>query len=358
MEVLSFYLPQFHPIPENNQWWGPGFTEWTNVTTAGRLFRGHRQPHLPRDLGFYDLRVAEARAAQADLAARHGLTGFVYWHYWFAGRRLLERPFEEVLDSGEPDFPFALAWANHSWTGVWHGPGGIDNVLLEQTYPGDEDDRAHYAHLRRAFADPRYVRVDGRPLLFVYAPGELPNPARFVEAWQAMATEFGGLYLVACLGSMPYRTPLEDGFDASVHFRFPFGWDRSTKVRERLQSMHLLRGPHRYPYATTPPDPPRWIKGVVHPCVFPNWDNTPRAGRHGIVATGTSPTAFKAHVARGIEYASGNPVNEQLLLLKSWNEWAEGNYLEPDQEFGLGWLEALADELRSAGHFDDNGEQP
>jgi hypothetical protein len=348
MEVLAYYLPQFHPIAENDEWWGPGFTEWTNVTKADPLFRGHIQPHLPRDLGFYDLRIPETRAAQSDLARAHGLTGFIYWHYWFGGRRLLERPFEEVRSSGEPDFPFALAWANHSWTGVWHGPGGIDRVLLEQTYP-EGDDQAHYDHLRKAFADPRYVRIDGRPLFFVYAPGELPDPAGFVERWQAMAKEFGGLYLVACLGSMPYETPKQDGFDASVHFRFPFGWDLATKVRERLWNAKILRGPRRYPYAEVPPDPPKWIEGTVHPCVFANWDNTPRAGRHGIIATGTSPDRFRAHVRRGLELAQANPVDEQMLILKSWNEWAEGNYLEPDQEFGHGWLEAIATELDAAG---------
>ncbi len=353
MEVLSFYLPQFHPVPENDKWWGTGFTEWTNVTAAAPLFRGHVQPHLPRDLGFYDLRVPEVRAAQAQLAQDHGLTGFIYWHYWFGGRQLLERPFHEVLSSHEPDFPFALAWANHSWTGVWHGPGGIDKILIEQTYPGESDDRAHYEHLRRAFADPRYIRVDGRPVFFVYAPGELPQPARFVERWQTMSREFGGLYLVACLGSMPYTTSHEDGFDASVHFRFPFGWDRPTKIRERLQSLNLMRGPHRYPYAATPSSPPKWIKGVLHPCIFPNWDNTPRAGRHGIVATDTNPKAFAAHVAEGIKRAATNPPAQQMLLIKSWNEWAEGNYLEPDQEFGMGWLEAIADELRAAGYFQE-----
>jgi hypothetical protein len=349
MEVLAYYLPQFHPIEENNLWWGPGFTEWTNVTKAQKLFRGHDQPHLPRELGFYDLRIPETRHAQAELASSHGVTGFIYWHYWFAGRRLLERPFDEVLDSKEPDFPFALAWANHSWTGVWHGPGGIDQILMEQTYPGVEDEHAHYDYLRRAFADDRYVRIDGKPLFFVYAPGEIPDPAGWVERWQKMAEEFGGLYLVACLGSKPYETPLADGFDASVYFRFPFGRDLRTKVRERLQEWNLRRGPRRYPYAETLDDPPAWIEGTIHPCVFANWDNTPRAGRNGIIALGSNPDRFRSHLRRGIDVAKANPQAEQMVILKSWNEWAEGNYLEPDQEFGLGWLEAIATELDAAG---------
>jgi lipopolysaccharide biosynthesis protein len=168
MEVLAHYLPQFHPIPENDRWWGTGFTEWTNVTRAKPLFRSHVQPHLPSDLGFYDLRVPEVREAQADLARAHGLTGFCYWHYWFGGRLLLERPFEEVLRSGSPDFPFCIAWANQSWSGIWHG--APKRILIEQIYPEDDDSR-HFDYLRPAFEDRRYVRMDGRPLLFVYDPG-------------------------------------------------------------------------------------------------------------------------------------------------------------------------------------------
>ncbi|MHB8498177.1 MAG: glycoside hydrolase family 99-like domain-containing protein, partial [Acidimicrobiales bacterium] len=195
MEVLAHYLPQFHPIPENDAWWGPGFTEWTNVVKARPLFRGHVQPHAPSVLGYYDLRLPEVREAQAELARLHGVTGFCYWHYWFAGRQLLERPFSEVLATGSPDFPFCLAWANQSWSGVWHG--APDRILIEQTYPGPDDDVRHFDLLRRAFEDPRYVTLSGQPVLFVYKPADLPEPARFVERWQKMAHDagFGGLYL-------------------------------------------------------------------------------------------------------------------------------------------------------------------
>ena len=157
MEVLALYLPQFHPIPENDRWWGKGFTEWTNVTRAVPLFRGHVQPHLPADLGFYDLRVGEVREAQADLARRHGVTGFCYWHYWFAGHQLLQRPLDEVVASGRPDFPFCVAWANQSWSGIWHG--APNRILIEQTYPGPDDDLAHFRSLTAAFEDPRYIRI-------------------------------------------------------------------------------------------------------------------------------------------------------------------------------------------------------
>lgn len=346
--MLAHYLPQFHPIPENDEWWGPGSTEWTNVTRARPLFRGHKQPHLPADLGFYDLRVPEAREAQARLARRYGLTGFCYWHYWFGGRLLLERPFEEVLASGEPDFPFCVAWANQTWSGIWHG--APDRILIEQTYPGPDDDRRHFDYLRRAFEDPRYIRIDGRPILFVYKPADLPEPARFVEHWQSMAEAagLGGLYLVASLGESPYSTHLEDGFDAAVYYQFPFQETVITWVRERLMHRYIVHGPRRYPYRRRLPEPPADIRGSVIPCVYPNWDNTPRAGRQGVLAVRSTPERFAAHLRRAIEIAASAPVDEQVVMIKSWNEWAEGNYLEPDREYGHARLEALATEVRRA----------
>ncbi|MGD0391957.1 MAG: glycoside hydrolase family 99-like domain-containing protein [Acidimicrobiales bacterium] len=351
MEVLALYLPQFHPIPENDRWWGKGFTEWTNVTKAVPLFRGHVQPHLPADLGFYDLRVAEVREAQADLARSHGVTGFCYWHYWFAGRQLLQRPLDEVLATGAPDFPFCVSWANQSWSGIWHG--APNRVLMEQTYPGPDDDAEHFAHLAAAFEDPRYIRIGGRPLLFVYQPGNLPEPARFVDRWQKMAHDagLGGLYLVASLGEATYlggasyRSHVGDGFDAAVYFQFPFGRDGTTRVRERLLARGLVHGPMRYPYPEVTAGPPPDLEGRLFPAIYPNWDNTPRLGRRGIVATGSTPERFGRHARRAIELASINPDDEQVVVIKSWNEWAEGNYLEPDAEYGLGRLEALRTEL-------------
>src|SRR3990172_1193224 len=195
--LIAFYLPQFHPIPENDEWWGRGFTEWTNTAKGRPLFKGHYQPHVPADLGFYDLRLPETRADQADMARKYGVEAFCYYQYWFAGRQLLERPFNEVLASGEPDFPFCLCWANQTWTGIWHGTP--NRILVEQTYPGMEDHRRHFEALLPAFCDKRYLKVDGKPLFAIYNPMELPDTPRVLELWRGLAAKAGlpGLYLLA-----------------------------------------------------------------------------------------------------------------------------------------------------------------
>src|SRR4030066_949188 len=187
--VIALYLPQYPPIPENDEWWGRGFTEWTNTAKARTLFRGHYQPHVPADLGFYDLRVPETRIAQAEMAKEYGIEAFCYYHYWFAGKSLLERPFAEVLESGKPDFPFCLCWANQTWTGIWHG--APNRILIEQTYPGMEDHRRHFEALLPAFCDKRYLKVAGKPLFAIYNPMELPATPRVLELWRGLAANAG-----------------------------------------------------------------------------------------------------------------------------------------------------------------------
>lgn len=343
--AVAFYLPQFFPIPENDAWWGPGFTEWTNVARARPLFRGHRQPTIPADLGFYDLRVAETRHAQGELAKAYGVEAFVYWHYWFGGGdRILDRPFREVLDSGEPDVGFALAWANQTWTGTWHG--APDKILKQQRYLGAEDDRAHFDAVLPAFRDPRYLRVDGKPVFYVFRPEELPDAAAWVERWQGFARQAGldGLYLVAEVSDLlgrgaAYRRAEADGFDASVYMRLPVEVTPARTLAMRARRK-LLGGPEVWPYSgdvvRTYPDDPH-----LQPCIYPNWDNTPRARRRGLVVTGASPELFERNVRAAVDRLQSRPPQERLLWVKSWNEWAEGNHLEPDVEHGHAWLAAL-----------------
>ncbi|QGF23892.1 glycoside hydrolase family 99-like domain-containing protein [Raineyella fluvialis] len=346
--AVAFYLPQYFPIPENDEWWGPGFTEWTNVARARRLFPGHQQPILPGELGFYDLRVPETRQAQSDLAREYGIEAFAYWHYWFGhGRRILERPFREVLHSGEPNISFCLAWANQTWSGVWHG--ARDRILLEQLYPGREDDQAHFDTILPAFRDDRYLRVGDRPVFYVFRPEDLPDAAEFVDRWQGMARAAGlpGLYLVGemsnAMGLPTYTSGPADGFDATVYMRLPAAQDAHSRFRMRAMRK-ILGGPEVYPYSdsavvgtVTGPD--------IQPVVYPNWDNTPRSRRGGLVLTGATPDKFRRNVEDAVDLLAGRVHDERLLWIKSWNEWAEGNHLEPDLAHGRAWLEALRDGL-------------
>lgn len=350
VRLLAFYLPQYHPIPENDAWWGRGFTEWTNVAQARALFSGHRQPRLPSELGFYDLRVPETRGAQADLARDHGIEAFCYWHYWFAGKRLLERPFTEVLASGEPDFPFCLAWANQTWSGIWHGSPG--RTLIEQTYPGERDHRAHFEALLPAFEDRRYLKVDGKPFFLVFRPAQLPEPNRVTDLWRNLAVRHGldGLFLVGQQDGD--WDPRAHGFDARVPLELP-KWPPS---RAGSSTGRLMRRVRRLTHATRPEDDgpevfdyptvfreayARRLPDGELPLVIPTWDNTPRCGRRGYVLGNESPAAFGAYLGQAIGQVIHRPVQHRLVMLKSWNEWAEGNYLEPDQEFGRRYLEAV-----------------
>lgn len=335
--AIAFYLPQFHPIPENDVWWGRGFTEWTNTAKAKPLFENHYQPHVPADLGFYDLRLPESRKAQAVLAKRYGIEGFCYYHYWFGnGRRILERPFNEVLASGEPDFPFCLCWANHSWTGIWHGDP--KSMLVEQTYPGEADHRAHFDSLLPAFFDPRYIKVDGCPVLVVFDPSGLPDVAAFAAFWQQLAKAAGlpGLHLLGIRHNAAAWNPHHAGFDGAVDMRIPlYSLDWYEAKRESLVLDHRQVAIHEVAVPEA---------GVVtYPCVGPSWDNTPRLGTRSVVYVNSHPDIFRETVSRATAVLLERPPEQQLLFIKAWNEWAEGNHLEPDLRFGHGWLEALRD---------------
>lgn len=360
--ALAFYLPQFHPTPENDQFWGPGFTEWINVARARPRFRGHHQPNLPGELGFYDLRLPETREAQAALARTHGIEGFVYWHYWFAGRRPLARPLDDVIRSGSPDFPFALAWANQSWVGTWHGASG--RMLIPQTYPGKSDHEAHFHSVLPALADSRYIRVDGKPLFVIFRPGELPQPAAFCEQWRALAVEAGlsGLYVVG-IDDFDDWDPRSLGFDASIATRFSFTWGVRAGGWRALPRYLLNTGPlggdrrsllrlplMAFDYADQAARlvPRRQTDWDSFPQVVPNFDTTPRMGHAGSVWTDSTPDLFAAHVRQALAALERRPLDKRMFFVKSWNEWAEGNYLEPDRRWGRSYLEALASVL-----FDD-----
>lgn len=349
--LVAYYLPQFHPIPENDKWWGAGFTEWRNVARAKAWFRGHYQPRIPGDLGFYDLRVPETRAAQAEMAQKAGVEGFCYYHYWFAGRQLLERPFNEVLDSGEPNFPFCLCWANHSWTGVWFG--APNRVLMEQTYPGMKDHEQHFYWLLHAFTDQRYMTVEGKPIFVVYHPMDIPDIERVVDRWRELAVRAGlkGLYLIG-VNKWNRWDPHVHGFDASIGERLP---PLTGRVSDRYRGLRLKarllgrRLPTIYSYEEVlsrlvPHERPPYRE---LPCVVPNWDNSPRSGANGLVLQGSTPELFRRQLRVALDRVAPEQPEERIVVLKAWNEWAEGNYMEPDLEFGHGYLDVLRQELRN-----------
>ncbi|HVB88285.1 MAG TPA: glycoside hydrolase family 99-like domain-containing protein [Candidatus Dormibacteraeota bacterium] len=356
--AIAFYLPQYHPVPENDEWWGKGFTEWTNVVKAKPKFQGHYQPHLPADLGFYDLRVPEVRAAQADMAANYGIYGFCYYHYWFNGRRILERPVNEIWKSGEPDFPFCLCWANENWTRRWDGQDS--EVLLEQRY-GPADDLAHIRSLIPLFHDRRYIRVMDRPLLLVYRASRLPEPEKTTEIWRREAERAGlkGLFLarVESFGD-EFGDPRTIGFDCSVEFQPRWSQLSDLRIRRRKwwHRRKLRTAEPEYfdnficeygksaekALADPLPEYPRM------PCVCPGWDNSPRREQGAIILNNSTPEKYEHWLREVVNRtrASLSPgenhgiTPDSLIFINAWNEWAEGNHLEPCQRWGRRYLEA------------------
>ena len=352
--VISFYLPQFHPIPENDKWWGKGFTEWTNVGRAKPLFKNHDQPKVPSELGYYDLRVPETRISQAELAKEAGIEGFCYWHYWFGnGKRLLEKPFNEVLTSGQPDYPFCLAWANHSWEKKTWQDDKKNKLLIEQTYNGITDYTAHFYSLISAFKDKRYILVDNKPVFYIWDPFGIPNCAEFLDLWRKLAVENGlkGMYFIGSCTNFENRDKiLRLGFDA-VNISRLFDYQRlnTTKLSRAIthrvfNKLKVFDYEKALSYFVGAEE--RDIKCI--PTLFPNWDNSPRAGRRGYIFINSSPKIFKKHVRQVLEIIKNKPREKRIVFLKSWNEWAEGNYMEPDLVYGRGYIEALKEELASS----------
>ena len=353
--VIAFYLPQYHPIPENDEWWGKGFTEWTNVGKAKPLFKGHYQPRVPADLGYYDLRVPETRQAQADMAREYGIEGFCYWHYWFGnGKRLIERPFNEVLASGEPDFPFCLAWANETWKGFAHGITNR-NVLIEQQYPGIEDYIAHFYEVLPAFKDHRYIKINGKPIFVIYKPLGDPQVFLFMETWRKLAieNELEGIYFIGHHNDV--KNSLEDiknsGVDAVNTTRLNNYLINHRTLYQRVQGRFnkILRGAAlAYPYEVMSKyflSKTEDTQENVFPSIIPGWDHTPRSGIEGLIITNTHPRVFSEHVKDVVKMVSKKDDENKVVFLKSWNEWAEGNYMEPDLKYGMQFLEALKKEI-------------
>ncbi|MCI4351770.1 MAG: glycoside hydrolase family 99-like domain-containing protein [Thermoplasmata archaeon] len=353
MKIIAFYLPQFHPIPENNRWWGEGFTEWTNTRRAAPLFAGHYEPREPFGDNYYNLLDATAREWQAEIARAHGIHGFCYYHYWFAGQQLLEKPLNQVLQSGRPDFPFCLSWANEPWSRVWDGRRR--DILVPQEYGGATDWRRHFEDVLPALKDPRYIRVGGRPVFIIYRPSNIPRYAAMLDLWRSLARDNGleGLHLLHALNT--FESQFLPGFDGTIDLEPLYTLAHLWRWRRNLRAL-LLRVTRRN--ARTPGRrfldaidydraweailhrPLRTGPGTSYLGAFVDWDNTPRRGNRSTILMGATPQKFEHYLARQLSRAE-NGAGSEFIFVNAWNEWAEGAYLEPDKRFGLQYLEAV-----------------
>ncbi len=374
--VIAFYLPQFHPVPVNDKYWGKGFTEWTNVAKAKPIYKGHYQPRIPADLGFYDLRIPEVREAQAKLAREAGVEGFCYWTYWFGnGEKVLEMPLAEVIKTKKPDFPLCIGWANHDWSNkTWEKSGRFhkDVVFLKQKYLGKEDYTAFFNYLLPVFKDKRYMTVDGKPIFYIYDPEAIPPEQEklFVETFRTLAKQegFKDMYFVGRADPMAhivigkqkeqlaearkrYEDMLKRGYDAvnSVSFRRAEVLAEGVSKRIRMKIGKLITGSEKQMYDYGKIMDNYYMDedklDFVHPQLVPGKDRSPRSGKNARIYTDSTPEKFRKSVREAVELIKDKPLEKRLLFLNSWNEWGEGAYMEPDLKFGHGYLDALRAEI-------------
>lgn len=352
LKVFAYYLPQFYPTKENDDWWGPGFTEWTNVALAQKQFKGHYQPKVPGELGFYDLRLNETVIAQAKLAKDHNISAFCYWHYWLGGgKRMLDLPAENLINSIETDFPFFFAWANHDWKGVFFG--AQNKILLTQKYGGKEEISLHFDYLIDFFNDTRYYKIDKKPVLQIYNPRGIPNCKEYLEYYNYLAVKSGfeGLYFI--------------GENIEEHEKHIFGLDAVTYSRHRAieykgHKNKYLRKTYNFMNRAFPAQKIYEYKDAMkfflkdnpsklyeYPSIIPNWDTTARLKDKATILKNSSPDLFRQHINEVFSSIIHKPKKHQIVYLKSWNEWAEGNYIEPDRKWGRKYLEVLRDEINN-----------
>lgn len=379
--VIAFYLPQFHPTPENDYYWGKGFTEWTNVAKSKPLFRGHQQPRIPADLGFYDLRLPEVREAQAELAKEAGIEGFCYWHYWFGnGKETLTKPLDEVVRLGKPDYPFCICWANHDWTTkTWEKGKSLSksSTIFKQEYLGKEDYTKFFYRLLPAFRDKRYIKVEDKLLFLIYNAEIFENIQEFFNVWHDLAKKEGlnDFYFVAYVVTVPQIKAVDTfkvarEIDNIVNNQLAnilsLGFDGVTVSNIKYAEIKAHNIIHKIIYGGTKRIFPELLlqkydykdiiknyypdfcrSDKVYPQIIAGWDRSPRSGRKAVIYCNDTPKNFGECVEKAINCIKDRDVEQRLIFLNSWNEWGEGSYMEPDLRYGKGKLEKLKGILES-----------
>lgn len=381
MKIIAFYLPQFHNIPENDEWWGDGFTEWVNVKKAKPLYAGHVQPKEPLDDNYYDLTDDKVKVWQSQLAKKYGVYGFCYYHYWFNGKLLLEKPMEQMLANPEVDTPFCICWANEAWTKAWVNS---TQTLIPQKYGEKKEWKDHFDYMLKFFKDDRYIKCDGKPLLVIYKPELIECGNEMIDYFQKLAKEAGfpGICMAYQHGNMDFYSENKDDsrYDLDIEFqpiyaRYDYDKDHAksglkVKLKPIYNKMSIWLGKKlgreiNLRWKTKGSDVVRkydydkiWEcilnKKVVDkkrvPGAFAMWDNTPRHGQNGHVYMGATPEKFEAYLKRLIKKTK-TEYNKDMIFVYAWNEWAEGGYLEPDKENGYGYLEAIHNALEATGEL-------
>lgn len=361
-KIIALYLPQFHPIPENDMWYGKGFTEWTNVAKAKPLFKGHKQPRVPADLGFYDLRVPEVMFEQAEMAHAYGIDGFAFYHYWFGnGKQLLEKPFQRILKDKDYRFPFMLHWANGSWEKkLWNADGSGNEVLIEQTYPGEEDAIQHFYTLLPAFKDERYMRIEGKLMFTVDKALKSEEIARTLDIWRRLGEKegIGEFFFIAHAAHYAESMALAKGgvdallgstglyhgaYDAVIdsQYRKVMYVDLAAKGKFVLRKKLGLPNVYKYADAINVAFGEHDKDPRCFPEVFPRFDHSPRSKGKELIFVDDSPQLFEQYMCTALDIVKSKPKERQLIFIRAWNEWGEGNYLEPDLDSGRGFLEAI-----------------
>ncbi|MGE4287769.1 MAG: glycoside hydrolase family 99-like domain-containing protein [Salinivirgaceae bacterium] len=365
MKVIPVYLPQFHRIPENDTWWGEGFTEWVNVKKAKPLFEGHYQPRIPLDENYYDLTDIEALKWQCKLAKEHGIYGFCFYHYWFNGKLLLEKPMELLLAHPELDIRYCVSWANHNWDDGWKASAGNETTLISHDFDDEEDWVLHFNYLLQFFKDPRYISEDNKPLFIIYIPNIIGKLNKMLALWDQMAKDAGfkGLKF-AFQSAMSYHSKGWDRskFDYAIEFQPGFINNKKSwlyrlnfmKYSKHIKAMfgikkRMVRNNKGVTFQDYDDTWNRILSSKPSatnaiPSAFVDWDNTPRKLDRGNVYLGASPEKFKTYF-KALVQKTREEYKQDKIFVFAWNEWAEGGYLEPDEKFGTGYLRAIKDIL-------------